>query len=346
MRRLWLAPLVPLYRAGLAWRELRLQRGWEPICRLQGPVISIGNLSTGGSGKTPVAIALANRLKARGLSVDVLSRGYRRTSQQPARVDARGTSGQFGDEPLLIARATGVPVYVAPQRYDAGLLAESDASSSTELNTSRQQDLSGRRISAAHILDDGFQHRQLHRTVDILLLNREDWHDTLLPAGNLRESQRAAKRADVIAIPADDPNLEAELRRWGWTGPVWRLHRRMQVPRVDGPVFAFCGIARPAQFFSGLQHAGLHLARQEEFRDHYDYTAQVVEWLLAQAKSAGAQALITTEKDAVRLGSLASTFPSDMPLVTASLQIEIEAADAAIDWLIVRLGTPSATPAL
>jgi tetraacyldisaccharide 4'-kinase len=347
MRRPWLAPLVPLYRAGLAWRELRLRRGWEPIHRLQGPVISIGNLSTGGSGKTPLTIALANLLKARGFSVDVLSRGYRRTSQQPARVDPSGTSGQFGDEPLLIARATGVPVFVAPQRFDAGLLAESDASSSNEQDTSRHRDLSGSRISAAHILDDGFQHRQLHRTVDILLLNREDWQeDSLLPAGNLREPLRAAMRADVIAIPADDPNIEAELRRWGWTGPVWRLHRRMQVRRVDGPVFAFCGIARPAQFFTGLQHAGLHLSGQEEFRDHCDYTEQVVEWLLGQAKSAGAQALITTEKDAVRLGSLASTFPSDMPLVTASLQIEIEAADAAIGWLIERLGTPSATPAL
>src|SRR5208337_2793980 len=126
VRRL-LFPLVPAYRLALAFRELRLRAGLEPVRRLRFPVISIGNLSTGGSGKTPLAIALAQALSDRGLQVDVLSRGYGRASRAPARVRPDGTAEEFGDEPLLIARATGVPIYVALQRCDAGLLDEADA---------------------------------------------------------------------------------------------------------------------------------------------------------------------------------------------------------------------------
>src|SRR5579883_3394560 len=103
MKRPWLAPLSPLYRAGLAWRALRFRRGWEPVHRLRWPVISIGNLSTGGSGKTPLTITLAKLLKARGVHVDVLSRGYGRSGSTPLRVDPRGTAEEYGDEPLLIA---------------------------------------------------------------------------------------------------------------------------------------------------------------------------------------------------------------------------------------------------
>jgi tetraacyldisaccharide 4'-kinase len=300
-------------------------------------VISIGNLSTGGSGKTPLAITLAALLVERGIHVDVLSRGYGRARTEPARVNLNGSADRYGDEPLLIARATGVPVYVAPQRYDAGLLAEADV---------QRDEPAGGPIAAAHILDDGFQHRQLHRSVDILLLNREDWQDSLLPAGNLREALPAARHASVIAVPADDAPLEAELHRWGWAGPVWRLRRHMQVPQIDGPAFAFCGIARPEQFLAGLENAGVKIAGQKAFRDHYDYTEHVVERLVEQARGVGARALLTTEKDAVRLGQLASAFPPDLPLTTASLQIEIEDAAVAIDWLVECLRTSPTVPAL
>lgn len=340
MKRPWLAPLVPLYRAGLAWHEARLKNA--EARKLAWPVISIGNLSTGGSGKTPLTIALAKLLAARGVHVDVLSRGYGRETQEPARVDSSGASKQFGDEPLLIARAAGVPVYVAPQRYDAGLLAEANA----ERDISGRHDVSRSPIAAAHILDDGFQHRQLHRTIDILLMNREDWHDALLPAGNLREPLRAAIRAEIIAIPGDDPDLEVELKRLGWTRQVWRLGRCMEAPSIDGPVFAFCGIARPEQFFAGLENVGLHVADRKAFRDHYAYTKHAVERLLAQAKRAGARALITTEKDAVRLGLLSAAFPADLPLKIATLHTEIENADAAIDWLLARLAEGESTHAL
>jgi len=330
-RRL-LFPLTPLYRLALAFRDLQLRSGLEPVRRLRFPVVSIGNLSTGGAGKTPLTVALAKALTRRGLRVDVLSRGYGRQSKLALRVNLDGTAEEFGDEPLLIAREAGLPVYVAPQRYTAGLLAEADALQASSEN----------RPPIVHLLDDGFQHRQLHRDVDILLLNRRDWHDFLLPAGNLREPLRAVRRASAIAIPADEPELEAELRAWGWQGLVLRLRRTMKIPAVNGPVAAFCGIARPEQFFAGLEAAGLKIALRQAFPDHHRYTAPDLERLAAAARHAGATALITTEKDLVRLKALASTLPKSMPLSAVRLRIEIENQAAAIDWL-VELIRPAAT---
>jgi tetraacyldisaccharide 4'-kinase len=326
-RRL-LFPLVPLYRLALAFREYRFRAGLAPVRRLRFPVVSIGNLCTGGSGKTPLTIALAQALVARGLRVDVLSRGYRRKSKLAASVNPNGTAEDFGDEPLLIARETGLPVYVAPRRYDAGLLAEADA-----------QPISGQNHPPiVHLLDDGFQHCQLARAVDILLLDSRDWQDWLLPAGNLREPLRAIRRASVIAIPANEPELANELQAWGWKGSIWRLRRTMEIPAVSGPVAAFCGIARPKQFFAGLEAAGLHLTLRAAFPDHHRYTARDLNRLIAAARAAGATAIITTEKDLVRLGKLASAFPASMLFATARLRIEIEDQTAAIDWLINRIG--------
>jgi tetraacyldisaccharide 4'-kinase len=327
MRRRWLAPLTPLYAAGLALRNRRIENGAEPVRRLRFPVVSIGNLSTGGAGKTPLTIALALALQKRGLRVDILSRGYGRQSKLAARVNPNGTAEDFGDEPLLIARGTSLPVYVAPQRYDAGLLAEADAQPISEQNHQ----------PIVHLLDDGFQHRQLYRDVNILLLDRRDWQDTLLPAGNLREPLKAIRRASVIAIPADVPELEAKLKAWGWQGPVWRLRRNLEIPTVSGPMAAFCGIARPEQFFAGLEAAGLQLVLRRAFPDHHRYTARDLDRLIAAARAAGATALLTTEKDRVRLGKLASTFPAALPLRTARLRVEIENQAAAIDWLVGRL---------
>lgn len=319
MKRPILLPLVPLYAAGLALWETRLDRGWESVRRLKYPVISIGNLSTGGSGKTPLTITIAKLLAARGLHVDVLSRGYGRRSAIPLRVDPSGSADQFGDEPVLIAREAAVPVYVATERYDAGNLAEEESG------------------PQAHILDDGFQHRQLARDLDILLLNRCDWQDHLLPAGNLRESLRAAKRAHVIAIPADDPHFEADLHNWGWSGPVWLVRRRMEIPAIDGPVAAFCGIARPDQFFAGLEAAGMKLAVRTSFADHHPFDKGDVERLVAKAKAAGAATLITTQKDEIRLGNLPSALTASVSLRTARLMLSIEDESQVCDWLVERL---------
>jgi tetraacyldisaccharide 4'-kinase len=317
---LW--PLVPLYWAGLELRELGLRSGLAPIHQLRWPVVSIGNLSTGGSGKTPLTIALARAIAARGLHVDVLSRGYgRRRSVLPLAVDPRGTAENFGDEPLEIVRTANVPVYVAAERCQAGLLAEHSVLSGLGL----------------HLLDDGFQHRQLARDVDILLLTRRDMNDHLLPAGNLREALRAAERAHVVAIPADEPEVEAQLKTVGWQGTVWRLRRRMEITQLDGPVAAFCGIARPAQFFQGLEAAGIRLAARFAFPDHHRYTGSDLQRIATESKRAGATVLFTTEKDRIRLGALAGSLPASLRLHAVPLRIEIEDEATAIDWLMHRV---------
>jgi tetraacyldisaccharide 4'-kinase len=382
--RWWLFPLNPIYQLALGQREFRLRHGWESVRRLRYPVVSVGNLSTGGAGKTPFAIHLAKALTGSGFAVDVLSRGYGRQSAAASRVRPDGTAEEFGDEPLLIAREAGVPVFVAGERYEAGLLAEeatekldipgeiaaervsgakarvdsvglmrgleppppSEPGLSAAFKVDLERDGGPERGPRVHILDDAFQHRQLYRDVDILLLNREDWHGHLLPAGNLRETLDAARRASVLVIPFDDGGLESELRAWGWQGPIWRVHRRMGVPAIDGPVMAFCGIARPHQFFDGLEASGLRLAARMTFRDHHRYTNRDLDLLQSLALSTGAVALVTTEKDRVRVGSLAPSFPFAAPLLTAGLRVEIDDESAVLDWLTTRLNAAPASPSL
>ena len=319
-------PLVPLYRLGIAINALRFRPGSPSVRRLHWPVVSVGNLSAGGAGKTPLAIALAKSLAARGLHVDILSRGYGRSSKLPLSVNPDGTAEEFGDEPLLIARETGVPVYVAAERYDAGQLAEKASPS----------------ISGVHILDDGFQHRRLHRDIDILLLSRADLADHLLPAGNLREPTTALIRAHVIAIPADEPDIADYARARGWNGEIWRLRRSMEIPGISGPVAAFCGIARPGQFFHGLEASGLELATRMAFPDHHRFTVLDLDRIAVATRKSGGNALLTTEKDRVRVGVLADALPPTLPLYSVALRTAIEDEHAAIDWLTSRLAATQA----
>ena len=323
---LW--PLVPLYRLGLALRELQLRSGLKPVRRLNRPIVSIGSLSAGGAGKTPLTIALAKALTARGIYVDVLSRGYGRRSALPLPVNPGGTAEDFGDEPLVIAREAGVPVYVAAERCEAGLLAESERSAPSSFGL--------------HLLDDGFQHRQLARDIDILLLSRCDLNDHLHPAGNLREPLRAAERADVFAIPEDEPEVAEYIQSRGWQGEVWRLRRRMEIPGINVPVAAFCGIARPGQFFQGFESAGMKLATRFAFPDHYRFTVLDLDRIAVAGRQAGASVLLTTEKDRVRMGSLADALTTTLPLYTVGLRTEIVDGAAAIGWLTSRLTSPRA----
>jgi tetraacyldisaccharide 4'-kinase len=329
--RPWLVPLAPLYRLALGARNVGLRAGLSPIQRLRSPVISIGSLSAGGAGKTPLTLALAHALAQRGFGVDILSRGYGRSSAKPAHVDPAGTADDFGDEPLLLAQ-TGFPVYVAAQRYQAGLLAERESDS--------------HRI---HLLDDGFQHRQLHRDVNIALFSHHDRDDRLLPAGNLREPLSALRRASILAVPAQeldltDANLAEELR---WKGAVWRLRRHMVIPEISGPVLAFCGIARADQFFLGLEASGVELVARIAFPDHHRYIPADVARLVAAARATHATAFLTTEKDRMRLGPLnphvrkklplAAQLAETLPLATAALHIEIVDEDSAIAALLAML---------
>jgi tetraacyldisaccharide 4'-kinase len=291
-------PLSAIFGAAVALRNALYDRGVFKVSKLGRPVVSIGNISVGGSGKTPFVIALGELLQQRGVEFDVLSRGYGRRSTEIAVVDPNGTPEQFGDEPLLIARKLRAPVIVGADRYQAGLLAEKQFS------------------SKLHLLDDGFQHRRLHRDFDIVLLPAEDQRGTLLPTGRLREPLSALKRADAVVLPdsAEKP-LHAK--------SVWRARRQMEIA-AGGSLIAFCGIARPRQFFDALQAARQEIADTLTFRDHHRYAQRDIDRLLALKKQTGAAGFVTTEKDAINLGTLSAHL---QPLRTATLRIELESHD-------------------
>jgi tetraacyldisaccharide 4'-kinase len=290
--------------------------------RLNWPVISVGNLSTGGTGKTPFTIALVSLLTEAGLQVDVLSRGYGRTGSAVERVDPNGNAEQFGDEPLQIARAFGVPVYVGAKRLAAGVFAEQAAS-----------------VPGVHLLDDGFQHRQLARDIDIVLLNSEDLTDRLLPAGNLREAPGALRRASILAVPAEDDAALARIQLLGLRQPIWRFRREMTIPATAEPVLAFCGIARPQQFFAGLERAGIQLAARQAFPDHHRFTPASIAQLSSLLHKSGAASFVTTEKDLVRLGPLAAELRQAAPLAAAGLRLFIEDRAAVSAWLLGKLAS-------
>ena len=232
MTPLLLAPLELVYGSLVRARNARFDR--TPAQRLRWPVVSIGNLSVGGAGKTPLVICLARLLEREGWRPDVLSRGYGRSAQTVERVDTAGSAERFGDEPLLIARATGVPVYVGASRYEAGLLAESESEA-----------------QGVHLLDDGFQHRQLARNLDIVVMHRSDLQQRLLPAGRLREPLSSLRRAGVIVLRQEDAELEPALRAYaGKECCFWRVRRTLALHSPMKRAVAFCAIARPDEFFA------------------------------------------------------------------------------------------------
>ena len=305
-------PLSAIFGAGVALRNALYDRGVFKVRKLVRPVVSVGNLSVGGSGKTPFVILLGQLLKQRGISFDVLSRGYGRASGETAVVDADGPPEQFGDEPLLIARRLEVPVIVGADRYQAGQLAE------------KQFD------SKLHLLDDGFQHRRLHRDFDIVLLPAADLAGTLLPVGRLREPLSSLRRADAVAAEAD--------ASYG-TATVWKVNRELLLPPLPSPAAAFCGIARPAQFFAQLRTLGIRLADTASFPDHHRYTTSDIDRLLRLRTSCGAKDFITTEKDMINLGALADRL---QPLQVARLGLLLDAPQEALSTLLSTLERRSA----
>ena len=299
-------PLSGIFGGGVALRNALYNRRLLPVHKLSRPVVSIGNLSVGGSGKTPFVIALGQLLAERGISFDVLSRGYGRRSAEVAVVDPQGSAEQFGDEPLLIAQKTNAPVVVGADRYQAGLLAEKNFS------------------SKIHLLDDGFQHRRLHRDFDIVIVLGDDLRDTLLPVGRLREPVSALRRADAIVArkaPAE----------WCFPDkPTWRV--RTEIMRADfagRKAVAFCGIARPRQFLESFDKS--EILEAITFPDHHRYSSHDVDRLLRTKKRNGAEILVTTEKDKINLGSLADSLE---PLHISFLYVELESPQAALDHLL------------
>jgi tetraacyldisaccharide 4'-kinase len=314
-----LAPLELVYASFVRARNARFDR--TAAQRLRWPVISIGNLSVGGAGKTPMVICLARMLEREGWGVDVLSRGYGRSSQATERVDGAGDAARFGDEPLLIARAAGVPVYVGANRYEAGLLAEAETGGD------------GRHV---HLLDDGFQHRQLARDLDIVVMHRSDLRERLLPSGRLREPLSSLERAGVIVLRAEDADMEATLRSYAARDcSFWRARRTLALSRTGKRALAFCAIARPEEFFRALAAAGVDVVERVSFRDHHHYTARDIERLTKLAKRHGCDEFVTTAKDEVKLdASLRLQLNAVAPLRIAALTVQIENESAAVSQLV------------
>ena len=316
---------------GAYGRIVLLRRAWYARPgrrrRLHHRVISVGNLSVGGSGKTPVVAALARLLLQRGERPVILTRGYgRRDVTEGVLVVSDGQRvlepvSRSGDEPQLLARTLpGVPVLVCPDRYIAGLLAERHF---------------GVTVS---ILDDGFQHVQLERDVDLLLVSPADLEDCVLPSGRLREPLAAARFADAVLVPGTEEEVTQvaaalqprhAFRIVPLYGPIRRVQK--EPPKLSDPpdrIVAFAGIARPERFFNALRSLGYDVVRELTFPDHHWYTARDREAIESAAREAGATLVVTTAKDAVRCDFDVGVLP-----MTAS----VEPAGDFEAWLVERL---------
>lgn len=302
-------PLSSIFGLGVRARNALYDRSVLSARRLQGPVISIGNLCVGGSGKTPFVILLGEMLKARNVKFDILSRGYGRKTKGVALVDPGGDSRKFGDEPLLMARRLGVPVVLGESRYEAGQFAESKLG------------------PQMHLLDDGFQHRALSRDFDIVLVTPDDVRDKLLPAGRLREPVSSLKRADAIVLTSgasgDSLPIEGKM--------LWRARRGIIPANVPERPVAFCGIARPKNFLLQLRTAGIEPVAEALYRDHYAYTEQDVRDLLKLRAQSEGGGFVTTEKDAVNLGGYMAALA---PIAVVPVKMELVDAANAVDTML------------
>jgi tetraacyldisaccharide 4'-kinase len=302
--------------------------------RLARPVVSVGNLAMGGSGKTPAVAHLARLLLSWGERPAILSRGYARRHAADGVVVVRepdrvvGGLDESGDEPLMLARALdGAAVLVSPDRYLAGALAERCFG------------------STVHLLDDGFQHVTLARDVDLLLVGSADLRDgRTLPAGRLREPLDAIPAADAIVLSGDDATDTSRVSALG-ARRVYRLARRgadasfldsgqAATPEIVGPVAVVAGIARPERVAEDARAAGWTIVDDIVFPDHHAYSAADIDAIGRRARAAGASAVLTTAKDAVRLAPHA---PLGLPVAILALDVSIEPAAEFQGWLRERL---------
>jgi tetraacyldisaccharide 4'-kinase len=310
-----------LYGLAARTRAAAYDRGAIAPRRLPVPCISVGNLSVGGTGKTPLVAWLVERLLEAGARPAVISRGYGGSERGPSLVPAEGGSGaaaRFGDEPVLLAsRFPGVPVIVGRERHAAGLLAVEGAGATVV------------------VADDALQHRRLARDLDIVVVDatRGMGNGRLLPAGPLREPPAALARARAVLLnrvaeaPASEglrrliarvaPGAiiaESDLSFDGWREAAGGA--AAELPPGTG-VYAFCGIANPGSFRRTLEGRGLRVLGWETFRDHHLYQAEELAGLSSAAAAAGASAAVTTAKDAVRI----PRWPGAPPLYRAEVKL-------------------------
>ncbi|MBF8300592.1 MAG: Tetraacyldisaccharide 4'-kinase [Acidobacteria bacterium] len=335
--------------SGVYGRAARFRRAWygrHPSLtrQLRQPVISVGNLVVGGSGKTPVVAALARLLVSAGERPAILTRGYGRVRAADGVVvvsDGREVlvpTPQSGDEPQMLARALpGVPVLVSPDRYLAGCLAERTFGCSV------------------HLLDDGFQHVQLARDVNLLVMSNVDLDERLLPSGRLREPLEAAAAADALLVSGTEADAEALAGRLGIKTMFQISARYDPLRRLDPPgallsadsgrrVVAVAGIARPERFFAALRAEGWDVARAIAFRDHHWFSERDLVVIERAAADTKADLVVTTEKDAMRLlpdvgrAFTARREPTGaVPWACLPLQVGIEPPLSFAAWITDRL---------
>ena len=319
--RAGLSVLSPGYRLGATIRNAAFDTGFRRPKRLDRPVISVGNITTGGTGKTPMVIELVRRLVGQGRRPAVLLRGYR-----------AGVAGS--DEAILLAEALGatVPVHANPDRCAAALKV-------TEQHP--QVDI--------FILDDGFQHRQVRRDLDLVLIDATEpfGFDRLLPRGLLREPLGSLRRAGAVIVTkadavGDDQRVRIDQRiatvagqapiahtahRWlAWLDGQDKQHRLSHL--AGKMVLGVCGIGNPTAFEATLRAVTRTDARAITFNDHHPYTAGDLEAILTEARRCRAEAVVTTAKDWVKWKSRQSS-SSSVPIYRPQMQIEfIDGADA------------------
>ena len=325
--------LSTLYGAAASWRRRWYVAHPERRRTLTRPVVSVGNLRVGGSGKTPIVEHIARLLAEAGYVPAILSRGYgRRSSSATPTIVSDGTQvtasvDAAGDEPLMLAQAlrgTAVRVVVGADRHACGRLAE---------------DTLG---ATVHILDDGFQHFALARDVDLVVTGEHDLVDEPLPHGRLREPLGSASSADAVLVDAGYQDAAERVGRALGVRQAYWITRAFLPPRLvdtgdtvvvpnESRVFAFAGVARPERFFADLSSAGWNVVGTKTFRDHHWFTAADLGRVASAAKKARAAIVLTTVKDAVRIGSSASL---EMPLAAVPLTSTVEPAYEFRAWLL------------
>jgi tetraacyldisaccharide 4'-kinase len=342
-------PAMPWFLAAWllarAWRwgaRRRQVRDYARRRKLPAPVISVGNLVMGGTGKTPCVLRLAEVLRERGHRPGILTRGYGRISPinhmaLPAGAMAR--TEESGDEPQIFLRSKVAPVGIGVDRFETGgMLLEHFACD-------------------VLVLDDGFQHVRLARTVDLVLVDALNpfGGGEVFPVGRLREPVEGLARADVILITraeASDlaPAVEREIRRWNPTAPLFRAHVEPHywVAHSSGRLFgtdevrmekpgAFCGLGNPATFVRTLTALGDPPVDCVVFEDHHRYRPRELRYIAAHLKSLGAQAVVTTEKDAVNLCEGADDLLSPLPLYWLKIGLRIEGEQELLERLLERI---------
>ncbi|HEV2177712.1 MAG TPA: tetraacyldisaccharide 4'-kinase [Terriglobia bacterium] len=340
MRRL-LAPFAVGYRAAMALRRTAYRRRWLRTQRLNRPVISVGNLTVGGTGKTPLVAHITRLLLDRGWRPGILTRGYGRNhglklvALEP-RAGRAPDPRLVGDEPALLARKLpDVPIVVCADRYAGGRVAED------------------RFNVGVHVLDDGFQHFGLARDLEIVVIDTTETlfdHD-LLPVGRLREPWSAVERADVVVLTrvelGDPVPLERKVRRLNPRAEIFYGATKLceLVDLASGriypagafegdPVYAFCGIGNPTAFFADLRRWGFSVLTEQAFRDHHLYSGEDLLPILMSLERSPAAAMITTEKDAMNLPALRD---SAKPVLACVIESELQEPEAFERAIVGRL---------